>query len=285
MTATAPFSAAPIPRWPRARPASRPSVVPWGGAMLLHAAVGAVVLTAVRVAVAPRSGDQTIALVFVPAPRAAPPPVPSPPAPMPIQAPDTPAPPVSSPARLQPDLPPEPPSPPLPAAVPPPPQVVTATEPPRLSPHPAPKRPPAKPHPVASTPAHPIVAASNRPAAPATTSAPAPASAGDPAAARPAAPAAIAIDWQHALARWLANHKTYPDEARREGAQGSVVLRFTVDRSGSVLDVERLDTSAPAVLGAAAEAMLRGATVPPFPDTMPLDRITITVRVHYALDD
>lgn len=63
------------------------------------------------------------------------------------------------------------------------------------------------------------------------------------------------------------------------------MLRFTVDRSGHVLDVQRLDTSAPAMLGAAAEAMLRGATLPSFPATMTQDRITITVRVHYALTD
>jgi protein TonB len=150
-----------------------------------------------------------------------------------------------------------------------------------MPPRPPPKRPPVQPRPVASVPAHPAVAAPAYPPAPALF----PTLAGDPATARPAAPAPIAADWQHALSAWLFAHKTYPDEARRAGAQGSVVLRFTVDRSGHVLDVQRLDTGAPPVLGAAAAAMLRGATLPPFPDTMPQDRVTITVRVHYALTD
>ncbi len=63
MMTTAPIIGAPIPRWPGAHPARRPSVASWGGAMLLHVAVGAVVLTAVRLAVAPpASGNHTIAL-------------------------------------------------------------------------------------------------------------------------------------------------------------------------------------------------------------------------------
>ncbi|HTC09046.1 MAG TPA: energy transducer TonB [Acetobacteraceae bacterium] len=287
MMTTAPIIGAPIPRWPGAHPARRPSVASWGGAMLLHVAVGAVVLTAVRLAVAPPpSGNHTIALVFAPAPRAAPP-VPRAPTPTVVQPPDIPAPPVSSPPPMAPVLPPEQPPPPLPAAVPPPPPALTAAQPPPASPPPRVplKQPPVRPHPVASAPGHPLVSASARPRAPAPPSAPTPAPAGNPAPVRPAALAPIAVDWQRALASWLAAHKTYPDEARRDGDEGNVVLRFTVDRSGRVLSVERIGTNAPAVLGVAAEAMLRGAIVPPFPDTMPQDRITITVRVHYALTD
>jgi protein TonB len=191
-------------------------------------------------------------------------------------------PPVASPPPLQRVLPPEPLPAPLAEAVPPLPAVAATEPPPPPAPprHP-PKQLPAKPHPITPTPAHRAVAARAPPPAPAPSSSPAE----DPALTPPAAPPPIAVDWQRVLASWLAAHKTYPDQARRTGEQGSVVLRFTADRSGHVLNAERIDTGAPAVLGTAAEPMLRGAAVPPFPDTMPQERITITVRVRYALTD
>jgi outer membrane biosynthesis protein TonB len=37
------------------------------------------------------------------------------------------------------------------------------------------------------------------------------------------------------------------------------------------------------LLDAAAEAMVKGATLPPFPAAMPQDSVTITVRIRYAL--
>jgi protein TonB len=294
MTPTASMTGAQVARWPGGRPTRRPSLACCGGAMLLHAAVGLLALASVHLAVAPPpSGGQGIAMVFTPPPHAAPPPIPRPLAPALVRPPDPPAPPVAGSPPLQPVLSPVVPPPPLSAAVPPPPQALAAIVPPP-PPAPPPKQRLAKPHAAASAPTHRVVATSARRPVPAPSSlAPSPsrlpssspAPSANPAPARLAAPSPLAVDWQHALASWLAAHKTYPDEARRAGAQGSVVLRFTVDRSGRVLAVERLDTAAPAVLGAAAEAMLRGATVPPFPDTMPQDRITITVRVHYALTD
>jgi periplasmic protein TonB len=89
--------------------------------------------------------------------------------------------------------------------------------------------------------------------------------------------------WRQALATWLAAHKTYPDEARRQGAEGSVALRFTIDRSGRVLQLDLVHSAGSAVLDAAAEAMLRDATLPPFPATMPQDEVTVTVQIHYKL--
>jgi periplasmic protein TonB len=95
--------------------------------------------------------------------------------------------------------------------------------------------------------------------------------------------APISADWQQALAAWLAAHKVYPDEARREGAEGTVELRFTIDRWGRVQQVELVHSAGSSVLDAAAESMLRGATLPPLPPTMPQDKVTMTVRIHYRL--
>jgi protein TonB len=90
------------------------------------------------------------------------------------------------------------------------------------------------------------------------------------------APAPIGADWQHELSGWLAAHKTYPDEARRRGEQGGVVLRFTVELVSSSFS-PRLDD--------AAQAILRNASLPPFPATMPQEQITVTMQIKYRLTD
>ncbi len=102
-------------------------------------------------------------------------------------------------------------------------------------------------------------------------------------AASAARPARIAADWQHSVLGWLAAHKTYPDEARRRGEEGRVVLRFTVDRLGKVLGVELVSGSGSPRLDDAAQAMLHNASLPPFPAEMPQDRVTATVQIRYRL--
>ncbi len=101
----------------------------------------------------------------------------------------------------------------------------------------------------------------------------------------PPAPAQVSPAWRQALAAWLTSRKTYPDEARQSGAEGGVVLRFTVERSGRVRDVVLVRSSGSPVLDAAAEAMLRGAALPAFTAEMPSESITVTVQVHYSLTD
>jgi protein TonB len=103
--------------------------------------------------------------------------------------------------------------------------------------------------------------------------------------AQPAAEAPIAADWQRALAAWLASHKTYPELARRRGQQGSVGLRFTADRSGRVLAVSLLQSAGSSVLDSAAEALVRDATLPPFPAVMTQQTTTVTVTIRYTLVD
>jgi TonB family protein len=95
----------------------------------------------------------------------------------------------------------------------------------------------------------------------------------------------VSAVWRQALTAWLTSRKTYPDEARRSGAEGGVTLRFTVDRSGRVLDVALVRSSGSGVLDAAAEALLRGAALPAFTADMPLNRISVTLQVHYSLTD
>jgi protein TonB len=101
----------------------------------------------------------------------------------------------------------------------------------------------------------------------------------------PSSPATtVSGAWRQALAAWLAEHKTYPDEARRQGIEGNVTLRFSVDRSGHVIEVMVLRGSGSGILDSAAETMLNNAMLPP-PVPAIQDRITMSVQVHYKLTD
>jgi protein TonB len=62
-----------------------------------------------------------------------------------------------------------------------------------------------------------------------------------------------------------------------------VVVRFTVDRDGRVADVALVTSSGSRILDAAAQAMLRGASLPPFPGDMPQDHAIVTVPIRYSL--
>jgi protein TonB len=101
--------------------------------------------------------------------------------------------------------------------------------------------------------------------------------------ARDAAAAAVDGAWQQALGIWLAAHKTYPEQARRRGEEGRVAIRFTVNRSGRVLDVSVVGGSGSAALDAAASTLLRGAALPPFVASMPQEQVTVTVQLRYFL--
>jgi TonB family protein len=67
--------------------------------------------------------------------------------------------------------------------------------------------------------------------------------------------------------------------------QGSVVLRFTVNRSGRVLDVVLVRSTGSPVLDAVAQAMVRNTTLPPFTARMSQETVTVTVQIRYALAD
>ena len=298
-------------RWSDKRPVRRPSAASLGAATLLHLAAGVFLLTSVRLpSPSAASDDQAVALIFAPAPtpHAVPPPVPAVAAVAPISPPEPPAPPEASvPATIPPPAPdaaplpdaPLPPTIPLPppaivALAPPPPSIEVPPPPVPLPPHP-PRHPPPRPQPARppqvatakparTQPPEPQRQAASQAVPPETPSA-APPRASEAAAPLPAQPAPTAADWQHELFGWLAAHKTYPDAARRRGEQGRVVLRFTVDRSGKVTQVELATGSGSALLDDAAQAMLHNASLPPFPAAMPQERVTITVQIRYRLTD
>jgi protein TonB len=278
----APLTAAGTVRWPGAVRTTRPPLTPIGAAVLLHGVAFGLALSFVRVPQPSPPLEPTITLVFE-APKAPPAAAPEPVAPpeaSPAPPPQTAAPPLAAPPPEQP---------------PPPQAAVPAPEQPPPEPSPVePPPPPVEQAPPQAKPAEPPrpravqrPAVRTRPAAPARIAEPPAAAATEaPPSARPAQTAAeapISTDWQHSLAAWLAAHKTYPELARRRGIEGSVVLRFTAGRSGQVVSVSVVRSAGSPMLDSAAEALVRDATLPPFPAAMPQQTATVTVTLHYTL--
>jgi protein TonB len=149
---------------------------------------------------------------------------------------------------------------PPPALAPPEPAAANLPVAPTRRPRPAPPRLPEKNPPLNSIP-----------------TAPAP-----PAIDRAASQAAFAA-WQSALAEWLQSHKTYPEAARRDRAQGRVLIRFTVDRNGHVTDVALESSSGSPILDTAAQTMLRGAVLPALPASLPQNELILSIPIRFSL--
>jgi len=85
------------------------------------------------------------------------------------------------------------------------------------------------------------------------------------------------------LSAWLESHKRYPDTARQRGEEGNAVLRFEVDRNGHVIAYTVAKSSGYPDLDESVEAMIHGATLPPFPAEMPQPRMEVSVTIRFSL--
>ena len=71
------------------------------------------------------------------------------------------------------------------------------------------------------------------------------------------------------LSAWLQQHHEFPARAQRRKMYGETKVRFTIDRSGNLLDSEVVDSSGYKILDEAALATLKRASpLPPMPDEM-----------------
>jgi protein TonB len=89
--------------------------------------------------------------------------------------------------------------------------------------------------------------------------------------------------WRNALSAWIESHKYYPREAAEAGEDGTVVVRVLVDHTGRVQSVELRDRSGSQWLDLAAQAMFRGAHLPPFPPGTTDPSFTFNLTMHYIL--
>lgn len=78
--------------------------------------------------------------------------------------------------------------------------------------------------------------------------------------------------------------KRYPAEARYDGAEGTVQLRFVLDRSGALLSWSIEQGSGVAALDEEVGRMIRqAAPFPAFPDSLEQDRLELVIPVNFSL--
>lgn len=183
-----------------------------------------------------------------------------------------------APPEPQPEAAPPPPEAPVVAAEPPPPPPVPQKHAVKKPPKPTPRHQEARQPSEAYLPSLP----SQSPAAPAPAAPPQTAMAATPVPA-PLPSSEASAGYRALLSGWLESHKRYPDTARRRGEEGRAVLRFSVDRSGRVLDYAVISTSGYPDLDRSIEEMMRGATLPPFPAGMPQPRMDVSVTIRFSL--
>jgi protein TonB len=152
----------------------------------------------------------------------------------------------------------------------------------------------SKPQPKQDIPPPPIVL---RPASPAETTAPKPPYIDDPGPPVPqtTAPKSIAAptaerlssqtrpDWEASVLAHLERFRRYPPRARATRQQGVVYVRFTMDRSGTVLTSTIVRKSGFFTLDQAAlDTLRRAQPLPPIPSGRP-DTVELTVPVQFEL--
>jgi protein TonB len=94
----------------------------------------------------------------------------------------------------------------------------------------------------------------------------------------------IEPSWQTTLVRQLQRAKRYPHEAQSHNEQGVVLLSFSLDRNGHVLAHRIAKSSGYAALDDEVMAMImRAEPLPPFPASMPQERIDLTVPIRFSL--
>jgi periplasmic protein TonB len=94
----------------------------------------------------------------------------------------------------------------------------------------------------------------------------------------------IAPSWQTALVRRLEQYKRYPSEARSRRVEGLVMLNFSVNRNGHVLAREIVRSSGHPELDKEVILMVeRAQPLPPFPPSMPEDKLALTVPIRFSL--
>ncbi len=94
----------------------------------------------------------------------------------------------------------------------------------------------------------------------------------------------IAPAWRTSLVRHLDQYKRYPSAARERSEEGVVLLSFSVDRTGHVLEHHVVRSSGYPALDDEVMSMIeRAQPLPPFPPTMSEAKLDLTVPISFSL--
>ena len=94
------------------------------------------------------------------------------------------------------------------------------------------------------------------------------------------------VTWQAILEAHLRKFRKYPRSALRRNIEGTVLIRFRMDRDGKVLSYSVERTSDHAVLDEAALAMIERANpLPPLPDEVPDESIELIIPANFNITD
>jgi len=94
----------------------------------------------------------------------------------------------------------------------------------------------------------------------------------------------VEATWQTVLLKHLQQYKRYPQSAQTQGEQGVVLLGFSVDRNGRVLEHRIVQSSGHADLDDEVMAMIeRAQPLPAFPTSMTQSKLDLTVPIRFSL--
>ncbi len=93
----------------------------------------------------------------------------------------------------------------------------------------------------------------------------------------------IGQDWMDGFNKWVNDHIYYPDEAAKNGDQGTSVIQFTVHRDGSVTGLHLLSSAGSVFLDQAWLGIFKNNNVPAFPPGTKADSIVITGSLQYEI--
>jgi periplasmic protein TonB len=94
----------------------------------------------------------------------------------------------------------------------------------------------------------------------------------------------VAAAWETNLVRHLEQYKRYPSDAQSRGEEGVVLLGFSVDRTGHVLEHHVVHSSGYPALDQEVMSMIeRAQPLPPFPTTMAETKLDLTVPIRFSL--
>ena len=90
-------------------------------------------------------------------------------------------------------------------------------------------------------------------------------------------------DYMEQLTDYVETHKYYPEQAGRNGEQGTATVKALIARDGTVKDVRLEQSSESRLLDVALLSMFRGKHLQPFPDDMKEKEKEFTITMTYEI--